>query len=232
LGEEVGDVRIIVADDHPLYLEAIAMHLERLDAASEICRATSVDATLALLAEASADLVLLDFSMPGDAGGEGLKRVIVAAGKAPVVVMSGVALESDVLACINAGARGFLPKTLEGRLFTSAISHVISGGTYVPAELVVAIGRAGRSREDRPVSPPLELKAYGEFSERELALLRRVVAGEPNKVIAKAMDMREVTVKFYLTRIFKKLGVKNRSHAAVKAIRSGLVSGSGDLEAS
>jgi two-component system, NarL family, nitrate/nitrite response regulator NarL len=146
--------------------------------------------------------------------------------------MSGVAVESDVLARINAGARGFLPKTLEGRLFTSAISHVIGGGTYVPAELVAAMVRAGTSKADPPVSPPHALRAYGEFNERELALLRRVVAGEPNKVIARAMDIREVTVKFYLTRIFKKLGVKNRSHAAVKAIRSGLVSGSGDLEAS
>lgn len=225
-------MRIIVADDHPLYLEAIAMHLERLDAGAEICRATTVDSALALLAEASANLVLLDFSMPGDGGGEGLKRVIAAAGQAPVVVMSGVAVESDVLACINAGARGFLPKTLEGRLFTSAISHVIGGGTYVPAELVAAMVRAGTSKSDPSVSPPHELQAFGEFSERELALLSRVVAGEPNKVIARAMDIREVTVKFYLTRIFKKLGVKNRSHAAVKAIRSGLVSGSGDLEAS
>src|SRR5271163_1940893 len=99
-------MRIIVADDHPLCLEAIAMHLERLDAGAEICRATSVASALALLAEASSDLVLLDFSMRG----EGLKRIIAAAGQAPVVVMSGVAVESDVLACIDAGARGFLPK--------------------------------------------------------------------------------------------------------------------------
>jgi DNA-binding NarL/FixJ family response regulator len=216
-------MRIIVADDHPLYLEAIAMHLERMDREAEICRVTSIDAVLELLTEAQADLVLIDYSMPGDDGSEGLKRVIAAAKQAPVVVISGVAVESDVLACINAGARGFLPKTLEGRLLTSAISHVTSGGTYVPAELLVAIGRAGASGAGSSASPTKELKDGTELSERELALLRRVVNGEPNKQIARALDIQEVTVKFYLTRIFKKLGVKNRSHAAVTAIRMGLV---------
>jgi DNA-binding NarL/FixJ family response regulator len=216
-------MRIIVADDHPLYLEAIAMHLERMDGEAEICRATSIDAVLELLADAQTDLILVDYSMPGDGGAEGLKRVIAAAKQAPVVVISGVAAESDVLACINAGARGFLPKTLEGRLLTSALSHVMSGGTFVPAELVIVIGRAGASETGVVASPPVELMDGGELSERELALLRRVVAGEPNKVIARGLDISEVTVKFYLTRIFKNMGVKNRSHAAVLAIRSGLV---------
>jgi two-component system, NarL family, nitrate/nitrite response regulator NarL len=215
-------MRIVVADDHPLYLDAIAMHLERMDRDAEVCRAPSIDAALDLLANAPADLVLLDFSMPGEGGAEGLRRVILAAKQAPVVVMSGVAAEADVLACINAGARGFLPKTLEGHLLASAISHVMNGGTYVPAELLVAIGRAGAS-EAAIASRPTELANRVELTDRERELLRRVVNGEPNKQIARALDIREVTVKFYLTRIFKKLGVKNRSHAAVTAIRLGLV---------
>ncbi|HSV30287.1 MAG TPA: response regulator transcription factor, partial [Candidatus Omnitrophota bacterium] len=135
----------------------------------------------------------------------------------PVVVMSGVAVEKDVFACIQAGAKGFLPKTLDGPVFTAAVSLVASGGTYVPTEFMVS-----------PQHPQPTVEASGsldpsDFSEREIALLRMVVAAASNKEIARAFDLQEVTIKFYLTRIFRKMGVKNRSHAAVMAVRSGLI---------
>ena len=79
-----------------------------------------------LLAVASADVVLVDYSMPGNTGLASLKAIVAAAKGAPVLVISGVAIGKDVEACITAGARGFLPKTLDGKLVTSAISLAIN----------------------------------------------------------------------------------------------------------
>ena len=152
----------------------------------------------------------------------GVQQVVTAAAPAPVVVMSGVAVERDVFACIQAGARGFLPKTLEGPVFTAAVSLVANGGTYVPTEFMVP-----RPAAPAAASPHLATDGAtvdpNDFSERELALLKMVVAAASNKEIARAFDLQEVTIKFYLTRIFRKMGVKNRSHAAVVAVRSGLI---------
>lgn len=214
-------MRILIADDHPLYLDAAKQQIARIFRKSETFLATSLAGVLDILSGTSVDLVMLDYSMPGTDGLSAVKRVVEAAGAAPVVVMSGVALEWDVIACIQAGAKGFLPKTLDGPVFSAAVSLVVSGGTYVPSELMLS------STMQAPVEPP-PAEANGSldpnaFSEREIALLRMVVAAASNKEIARAFDLQEVTIKFYLTRIFRKMGVKNRAHAAVVAVRSGLI---------
>lgn len=215
-------VRILIADDHPLYLDAVRQQIARIFRKSHISVATSLNGVLDILSNTAVDLVMLDYSMPGTDGLSAVKQVVEAAGAAPVVVMSGVALERDVIACIQAGAKGFLPKTLEGPVFSAAVSLVASGGTYVPTEFMLS------STAPAPVAPPPPVEANGSlepgaFSEREIALLRMVVAAASNKEIARAFDLQEVTIKFYLTRIFRKMGVKNRAHAAVVAVRSGLI---------
>jgi DNA-binding NarL/FixJ family response regulator len=213
----VGDIlRFVIADDHPLYLEALQGQIERNFPQAQVRGAKSLDDALALLAEDSADLVMLDLSMPGMDGLAGVSRAVAAAGSTPVVIMSGVAGSAEVRACVEAGAKGFLPKTLDGKVFTSAIMLVSAGGTYVPAEFVSA-----------PVAPAKEEAAgapgSGSFTPREMEVLTLIVSGASNKEIARHLDLQEVTVKLHLTRIFQKMGVKNRSHAAVLAVRSGLV---------
>ena len=208
-------MRILIADDHPLYLEAVRRQVMRAYKRAEVCSFVSFTDLLAALAEKPADLVMLDYSMPG-LGGGGLTRAIATAGAAPVVVMSGVATAKDVAACIAAGARAFLPKTMEGPVFSDAVSMVMHGGTYVPAEFV---GTAVPSATSPESGGTLEA---ADFSPRESSLLRMVVTGASNKEIARTLCLQEVTVKFYLTRLFRRLGVKNRSQAAVVAVRLGL----------
>lgn len=215
-------MRILIADDHPLYLDAVRQQIARIFRKSDIFLASSLTGVLDTLSSTPVDLVMLDYSMPGTDGLAAVKQVVKAAGAAPVVVISGVAPERDVIACIQAGAKGFLPKTLEGPVFSAAVSLVVSGGTYVPTEFMLS------STASPPVQPPPAAEASGtldpgDFSQRELALLKMVVAAASNKEIAREFDLQEVTIKFYLTRIFRKMGVKNRAHAAVVAVRSGLV---------
>lgn len=210
-------VRILIVDDHPLYLDAARQQVARIFRKADTATATSLAGALDILGQGPVDLVMLDFSMPGTDGLSAVKQVVGLAGAAPVVVMSGVALEKDVFACIQAGAKGFLPKTLDGPVFAAAVSLVASGGTYVPTEFMVTTPPPAPAVETGSTLDP------NDFSERELALLRMVVAAASNKEIARAFDLQEVTIKFYLTRIFRKMGVKNRSHAAVIAVRSGLI---------
>ncbi len=211
-------MRILIADDHPLYLEAVRRQIARAFRRADIVSFSTFADALASLAEQPADLIMLDYSMPG-LGEGGLKQAIAAAAGAPLLVMSGVASAREVMACIAAGARGFLPKTMEGQVFTDAVSVVLHGGTYVPAEFV------GGTNTTLPGAPPQDAGGaleIADFSPRENDLLRLVVAGASNKEIARRMTLQEVTVKFYLTRLFRRLGVKNRSQAAVVAVRLGL----------
>lgn len=214
-------MRILIVDDHPLYLDAVRQQVARIFRKAEICSASTLAGALDVINASPVDLVMLDFSIPGTDGATSVKQIVSAAGAASVLVMSGVALERDVFACIQAGARGFLPKTLDAPVFAAAVSLVANGGTYVPTEFMAppkAVPPSSASSSDGSIKFDST-----DFSERELALLKMVVAANSNKEIARAFDLQEVTIKFYLTRIFRKMGVKNRAHAAVVAVRSGLV---------
>ena len=109
-------MRIIIADDHPLYLDAARQQLVRAFEGAVVETAGRFSEVIELLELAPADVVLVDYSMPGNTGLASLRSVVTAAKGAPVLVISGVAIGKDVEACIAAGARGFLPKTLDGRL--------------------------------------------------------------------------------------------------------------------
>ena len=214
-------MRIIVADDHPLFLEAVQRQIAKAFRGAEVCTFSRFADALAFLAEQEAHLVMLDYSMP-ELAGEGLKQAVAAARGAPVVVMSGVASAPDVAGCIAAGARGFLPKTMEGQIFIAAISLVMQGGTYLPVEFIGNSAPPPIAATEAAI--PDVASKLSELSPKEHDLLRMVAAGATNKEIARKMGLQEVTVKFYLTRLFRRLDVKNRSQAAVLAVQLGLTS--------
>lgn len=205
-------MRVVIADDHPLYLEAVGIQVSRTFTEADVRTATSVDGVMALLTEFAPDIVMLDYSMPGMNGAVGLRRVIAAAGGAPVLVMSGVASRSDVVDCIAAGAKGYIPKTLQGALFSAAISLVAGGATYIPTEFVST---------EPPATPTAALPEEA-YSDRELVMLRFLVGGASNKEMARHFAMPEVTVKYHLSRLYRKMGVSNRAQAVASAVKAGI----------
>jgi DNA-binding NarL/FixJ family response regulator len=130
--------------------------------------------------------------------------------------MSGVASRQDVVDCIVAGAKGYIPKTLEGLMFSAAVSLVVGGATYVPTEFVMT---------DTP-APPIAASADAFFSERELAMLRLLVGGASNKEIARCFGMQEVTVKYHFSRLYRRMGVSNRAQAVAAAVNAGITAAS------
>jgi two-component system nitrate/nitrite response regulator NarL len=212
-------MRVIVADDHPLYREAVRLRLERSFPSCEIWEAGSLDELLGLGAAIAGrlDLILLDLHMPGMAGADPVGRVIDAFAGAPVALVSGLASAADVTAAVRAGARGFLPKTLAPEHFTAALSMICSGGSYVPADVLQPppgasedAASAGRDILDR-------------LAPREQQVLVRLATGAPNKEIGRDLGLAEITVKLHVRQILKKIGARNRSEAASIAAKAGLI---------
>ena len=207
-------MRVLIADDHPLYLRAVREHLERLFPGIAAESATNLASALGILRDCPPqNLVLLDYSMPGMIGYAGVRAVVTASHGAPVVVMSGIASADEISTCIGAGAKGFIPKSFEGEIFASALNIVLAGGSYLPAEMF-----------SRAPPPPTESPADGvDFTERERTVMAMVVSGKSNKEIARLLTLQEVTIKVQLTHLYKKLGAKNRAQATMLAVQQHLV---------
>jgi two-component system nitrate/nitrite response regulator NarL len=216
-------VRIIVADDHPLYREAVKLRLERQIPGSDVVEAGSLEELFAR-AEATprlkVDLVLLDLYMPGMEDGHGISAVVTALPETPVALMSGGAGTQDVKQAIAAGARGFLPKTMASELFAMAISMILAGGTYIPAEMMQDTTAA--SNDGRPNSASGNGFAAS-LSPRERQVLVRLSSGASNKEIGRDLSLAEVTVKLHVRQILRKINARNRSEAASMATRAGLI---------
>jgi two-component system, NarL family, nitrate/nitrite response regulator NarL len=216
-------VRIIVADDHPLYREAVKLRLERQIPGSDVVEAGSIEelfARVEAVPRLSVDLVLLDLYMPGMERGQGIGAVVTALPETPVALMSGAAGTQDVKQAIAAGARGFLPKTMASELFAMAISMILAGGTYLPAEMMQDAIATGNDIRPNSASG----SGFADLlSPRERQVLVRLSSGASNKEIGRDLNLAEVTVKLHVRQILRKIKARNRSEAASMATRAGLI---------
>ncbi|MEQ8504181.1 MAG: response regulator transcription factor [Rhodospirillales bacterium] len=207
-------MRLLFADDHPMFLDAVREHLRRAFPDIDIQSASNLDDVLGLLDTADDfELVVLDFSMPGMEGANGVKTLRETYPDLAIAVTSGVAKTRDVKAVLDLGAQGYLPKTLTGSAYAGALRVIAEGGTYVPVETMQALASEAADRK---------INAEG-LTPREIEVLEGIADGKPNKQIARDLDIHEVTVKLHARSIFKKIGVQNRSQAAVAARERGLV---------
>lgn len=196
-------MRILIADDHDLLRDVLRSYLEAESGFAVTTVADLPQALAAIAAGPAFDLVLLDYAMPGMNGFAGLETAIAAAAGTPVALMSGLApagVPEKVLAC---GAAGYLPKTLPARSVVNAIRFMAAGETYVPLDLARPAPAAAGS--DNVLSP------------REREVLTGLCAGHANKEIARDLGLREPTIKLHVKLICRKLGARNRTHAAMIA---------------
>jgi DNA-binding NarL/FixJ family response regulator len=208
-------MRILLADDHPLFADALRALIERSLPASTLTVVTDLDAALHALAENEPyDLAILDLHMPGANGFDGIERVLTRFPKTPLAVISGAATPAEVSRALQLGAKGFLPKTLPSNVLAAALQVLAAGGTYVPTDY------AGTT----PTQPST---AASGLTPREAEVLTLLAAGRANKEIGRALHLQEITVKLHVRNIFRKLGVRNRVEAANAAARLQLVSTGG-----
>lgn len=199
-------MRLLIADDHDLVRDALASHIERAMPGAEVSGTGSVDSTLDALTAAGGqvDLVLLDLRMPGMNGLDGLDRVIGRFPGVKVALISGDARPADVRAALARGAVGFLPKTLPGTDLADAVRRMVAGESFVP-----------EGTADLPEQDPAG------FTRREREVLDFLLKGLSNKEIARLLDLEEVTVKLHVRGLCRKLGAKNRTQAAMRAVEMG-----------
>ena len=193
-------MRILLADDHGLVRETIAMFLQGAGVGEVVCAEDLDGALVETRARDGFDLVLLDYEMPGMNGLTGLSRMKSAVGDCPVAILSGTATATMAADSIAAGAAGFVPKTLASRSMVSAIRFMAAGEVYVPHDLMVQGGDA---------APDL--------TERETPVLRGLCEGKSNKEIARDLGLQEVTIKLHVKTLCRKLEARNRTQAAMIA---------------
>lgn len=203
-------MRVLIADDHDLVRDTLAAFLEA-DGGIEVETVEDLPSACSHIDKSRPfDLVLLDYSMPGMNGLDGLERVKSMDRVRSVAIMSGTAPKSIAQDAIDNGAIGFLPKTMAAKSLVNAVRFMASGETFVPVSFLTA--------EDTVDAHPLR----DQLSERELQVLDGLCRGLANKEIARELDLQEVTIKLHVKTLCRKLEAKNRTHAAMIAKEAGL----------
>jgi two-component system nitrate/nitrite response regulator NarL len=213
-------VRILVADDHPIFRDGLTRLLEAEPSYRVVGVAADGNETLRAVAELAPDLVLLDLSMPAPGGMD----VLRALGPEPalrIIVLTASADEREVVEALRWGARGVLLKESATPLLFKCIRCVMGGQYWVGRDDVADLVHALRSVAERPSTPSRKQHLFG-LTPRELQIVACIAAGETNREIAERLSVREHTVKHHLTSIFDKVGVFSRLELAVFAINHGL----------
>ena len=208
-------MHILLVDDHVLFRETLREFLGALAPEATVLEAGTLAEAKSIVDGSSLDLVLLDLDMPGVSGLAGLENFRKHYPNISVAILSGSGSRDDILGAIKLGARGFIPKTISGKAMLNALRLILSGETYIPLQ---ALEESSKEKEQGEGPPP-----FHGLTTREKDVLGLLVKGYPNKKIANALGLREVTVKVHLQGVFRKLGVSNRAEAVATALALGWV---------
>ena len=208
--------KILIADDHPLFREAIHNVISDGFHHFTARETADLDSALELTQQHDdLDLILLDLNMPGMHGLNGLINLRNEAPTIPVVIVSAEQDKQVVLQAITYGAVGFITKSSPRAQMTEAIQQILNGNVYLPSD-IIRTQKTGtrRSMNDTPNFPPELLQA---LTRKQLLVLERMTKGESNKQIAYTLEIAETTVKAHVSAILRKLNVHNRVQAILSA---------------
>lgn len=210
--------KILIADDHPLFREAITNVIESGFPDTETLETEDLETALALAQEHDdLDLVLLDLNMPGMNGLNGLISLRNEAPTVPVVIVSAEDDKQIVLQAITCGAVGFISKSSPRNQMTEALQQILDGNVYLPSDIIRQSGQEGRRNRRSQDNPQIAPELLSSLTRRQLLVLERMAKGESNKQIAYNLHIAETTVKAHVSAILRKLGVHNRVQAILSA---------------
>lgn len=219
-------MRILFADDHTLVREGIRPFLNELCADVEVLEAENLSVAKQKADGAGElDLILLDLKMPGMNGFTGISEFSESHPNVPIVILSGHYNRADVIAALDHGVSGYIPKNIGGMSLVNALRLVLAGEKYLPSE---AFSDKAVNEDDsildtsknhatkKEVDPK-----FATLTQRETEILRLLVDGLTNKRIAIELDLQEITVKIHVRNIYRKIGSQNRAQAVKITLESG-----------
>lgn len=209
-------MKVLLIDDHALFRDALSLLItQRLPSLTLLQAGSMAEALQVLQAQPDTPLALLDLGLPDSQGLDSLTRLHEAAPLVTVVVLSADERRETIIAAIEAGAAGFIPKTAQRSVLDEALRVVLDGGVYVPRQALATPGAPGAHTATAP-------GAALDLSPRQLDVLRLLIEGKSNKLICRELDLSESTVKTHLGAIFRRLDVNSRTQAVLAAARLGL----------
>jgi len=219
-------LKILIADDHPLFREGLVRLVTELDSDVQTREAEDFIKALTLAeSEGPFDLILTDLRMPGMDQFAGIRALRDSAPSVPIVVVSGYESRANLERALEAGAQGFLPKSAPPSVMVNALRLVLLGEIYVPPSLFssdakpteAAAASIESARSAMAVRANVEM-----LTQRQLGVLALIGQGMSNRDIAERLRISEGTVKVHVGAILKTLGVSNRTQAALLATDLGI----------
>lgn len=217
-------MRVLLIDDHALVRKGIEELLQSRGV-QVVASVGSGEEGVRRAGELSADLILLDVKMPGMNGIETLKRLRASGVSAPVVMLTMSREDADLSAALRGGAQGYLLKDIEPEELVPALEATLHGNNVVARELVGSLARLVRGNAGPEPAARRPAAPFAELTPRELEILECIADGFSNKMIARALDITDGTVKLHVKAILRKLGMRSRVEAAVAAVEHGLGKG-------
>jgi DNA-binding NarL/FixJ family response regulator len=201
-------IRVLIADDHAVVRQGLRTFLDLQDDIEVVAEAADGEEAVAAAERVRPDVVLIDLVMPRLDGIEAIRRLREQAPDARAIVLSSFIDDDKLFPAIRAGAAGYLLKDVQPQELVAAIRTVHDGGALLHPQV------AARLLEEMTVAP---------LTPREREVLLLIGRGMPNKLIARELSLSEKTVKAHVSSILAKLGVTDRTQAALYAVREGLV---------
>ena len=223
-------IRLLLVDDHTLFRRGLKALLSQ-DERFEVCgEAGDAGEALRCLQNQQPDVILLDNHLPGVRGVDAIPALKEAAPATRILMLTVSENENDLSAALQAGADGYLLKTVESEQLADTILKVVDGESVISPEMMTKLVAVFRTRPastpstpaaSAPQAPPAAAPEL--LSPREREILRLIARGDSNKLIARALDIAETTVKIHVQHILRKLGLSSRVQAAVYASDRGRI---------
>jgi DNA-binding NarL/FixJ family response regulator len=210
-------VRVLIADDHPLFREGMRGRLDRVGDIKVVGEAASGDEAVRLASELDPHVILMDIKMPGLNGIEATREIRQASPEVGVLVLTMFEDDDSVFAAMRAGAKGYLLKDSGGEEVVHAIRAVASGEAVFGSGVAERI--IGFFSGPRPATPQ---RAFPELTEREEEVLSLVAQGKSNQEIARQLFVSLKTVRNHVSNILLKLQVADRAQAVIRARDAGI----------
>ena len=204
-------IRILLADDHPLFREGVAASLVASAEFAVIAQASSGEEAVELARNLRPDLVLLDVSMPGMGGIAAAGAIAAALPEARIMMLTMAETPESLMAALKAGAHGYVLKGVSASELRAIVARVAAGEAYVTPALAAEM----LTEFSRPRAPD----SFESLTLREAEVLELLSQGMTNRAIGEQLHLAEKTVKHYMTVILQKLQVRSRTEAALLAVQ-------------